>query len=188
MSTTATSIILGVAPAAIGAIIGVFVSVIPIAIDSARTNWRKRFRQQVKLAIQKEALSFEDLEHLSERWFQDRKAVLQSLRVLLSEAVSGEDLELAKHCNQVRELLSQHLAREPYSELPENISLQLKRLTESQPESGAAVTQLAASLSELYSTNQRELQTQKKFSLWGFIIGIVGVVLSIPGLYVTFKP
>lgn len=188
MSTTATSFISGFAPAAVGAIIAVVVSVIPIAIDSARTNWRKRFRQQVKLAIQIENLSFEDLEHISERWFQDRKSVLQSLRILLSEAVSGEDAELAKHCAQVRKLLVQHQAREPYSELPENISLQLARLTESQPESNAAVTQLAASLSELYSTNQRELQKQKKFSLWGFIIGIVGVLLSIPGLYVTFKP
>lgn len=187
MSTSAASFIVGVSPALIGAVLGVIISAIPILIDTAKTNWRKRFRQQVRLGIQKEVLGFKDIEHIAERWNQDRQSVLQSLRVLHSEAVSGEDAELAKYIDTIRGLLIQHQALEPYAELPENISIQLSRLAEAMPDDSRAISQLAASLSELYSSNQREIAKQKKFSFWGFVIGIVGLLLSIPGLYVSLK-
>lgn len=189
MSVSVNSLFTGIAPVALGGIFVIAISMIPIAIDTAKSNWRKRFRQQIKLAVQKGNLSFSDLEHIAERWFQNRNSVLQSLRVLLSEAVSGEDEDLSKCCTEVRDLLDQHQSREPYAELPENISLQLSRIRETRPELSTAVTQLASSLSDLYSTNQRELQKQKKFSYWGFIIGIIGLLLSAPSLYLTFfKP
>jgi len=186
MSTIATSLLLGFSPIVAGVLIGTAVSVIPILIDTAKSHWRKRFRQQIRLAIQKEKITFSDMEHIAERWNQDRNAVLQSLRVLHSEAISGEDVELAKHCDATRQLLSQHQAREPYAELPENISLQLSRINEHDGASDA-VSQLASSLSELYSSNQREIAKQKKYSFWGFVIGILGVLLSIPGLYLSLR-
>ena len=189
MSTTVISLFTGIVPAALGGIVVIAISMIPIVVDTTKSHWRKRFRQQTRLAVQKGNLSFNDLEHIAERWFQNRNSVLQSLRVLLSEAVSGEDEELSKYCTEVRDLLEQHQSREPYAELPENISLQLSRITEARLELSPAVTQLASSLSDLYSTNQRELQKQKKFSYWGFIIGMIGLLLSVPSLYITFiKP
>lgn len=187
MSTSATSFLVGVSPAVVGAILGIIISAIPILIDTAKTNWRKRFRQQIRLGIQTGVLNFKDIEHVAERWNQDRQSVLQSLRVLHSEAVSGEDSELAKHLETIRGLLIQHQALEPYAELPENISIQLSRLAETVPNDSKAISQLAASLSELYSSNQRELSKQKKFSFWGFVVGVIGVMLSIPGLYVSLK-
>jgi hypothetical protein len=186
MSISAASFLTVIAPITLGAIIGLAVTAIPIAADIAKRNWRNRFRQQIKLAIQHGNLTFQDLEHIAESWNQDRNSVLQSLRILLGEAVSTETADLAKNCEQVRGLLSKHQSQEPFAELPENISLQLARISESKPELNITVTQLASSLSELYSKNQRDLQKQKKYGLFGFIIGVIGVVLSIPGLYITF--
>lgn len=177
----------GFTPVLFGIGIAAVVSAASIAIDYAKLNWRKRFRQQIKLALIGETFVFQDLEHLSERWVQDRKAVLQSLRVLLADAVSGEDGELSKRVETVRKILTLHQAREPYSELPENIGLQLARIAESSSTTGDAIAQLAVSLSELYSSNQRELIKQKKLSFWGFIVGVAGLLASIPGLYLTFK-
>jgi hypothetical protein len=186
MSNIATSFLLGFSPAVVGVFLGAMVSIIPLAIDTAKSNWRKRFRQQVRSAIQKESLTFEDMEHIAERWSQDRNSVLQSLRIFHSEALSGEDAELANYCIPIRQLLSRHQAREPYAELPQNISLQLSRINEVNG-TADAVAQLASSLSELYSSNQREINKQKKYSFWGFVIGIVGVLLSIPGLYISLR-
>lgn len=187
MSSTVLSIFGSAAPLALGVVVAVFVSVLPLVMDSAKANWRKQFRRQVKLAVLRESLTFSDLQHVAERWSQDQKAVLQSLRVLLAEAVSGDDAEAAARAEQIRKLLTLHEAREPFSELPENISLQLTRLMHSANPEPEAVAQLAASLSELYSTNQRDAAKQRKLSFFGFVVGIIGVLLSIPGLYITFK-
>lgn len=187
MSSTVLSVFGNIAPLALGAVVAVFASVLPIVIDSAKMNWRKQFRRQIKLAVIRESLTFSDLQHIAERWNQDRNAVLQSLRVLLAEAVSGEDTEAAARADNIRSLLDQHQAREPYAELPENISLQLARLSTVTAQTPEAIAQLAASLSELYSSNQRDALKQKKLALWGFVVGIVGILLSIPGMYITFK-
>jgi hypothetical protein len=181
------SLLSGFTPILFGVGLAAVFSAASITIDYAKLNWRKRFRQQIKLAFIREAFIFQDLEHLSERWAQDRKAVLQSLRVLLADAVSGEDEELTKRVETVRKILLQHQAREPYSELPENIGLQLARIAESSSSTADAIAQLAVSLSELYSSNQRELIKQKKLSFWGFIVGVAGLLASIPGLYLTYK-
>lgn len=187
MSTTILSVFGNFAPAFLGFAVAVVASVVPLATDRAKINWRKEFRRQIKLAVIRDTLSFDDLQHMAERWNQDRNAVLQSLRVLLAEALAGEDSESSAKVDVIRALLIQHQAREPYAELPENISLQLTRLSLADVENQAAIGQLAASLSELYSSNQRDAVKQKKLASWGFVVGIVGLLLSIPGLYITFR-
>ena len=56
---------------------------------------------------------------MAERWNQDRKSVLQSLRVLLADALSGEQTDLVTATKRIRDLLKEHEAREPFAELPE---------------------------------------------------------------------
>ncbi|MFE8644777.1 hypothetical protein ACFX58_06795 [Sphingomonas sp. NCPPB 2930] len=159
---------------------------ISIGPDFIKDSWRKRFRTQLATALNKGDLSYSDLQHLAERWNQDRKAVLQSLRVLLSAAISDADSSLNQKSEKLRTLLEVHEATEPFSELPENISLQLRQIGKAFPSSNDFITQLAASLSTLYVTNQRESDKQKKLSFWGFVVGLIGIALSIPGLYITF--
>lgn len=61
-------------------LMGVFGAMIPILKDWAETNWRKRFRDQLGKAIANEKLEPEDLVHLAERWNQDRRSILPTLR------------------------------------------------------------------------------------------------------------
>lgn len=187
MSSTVLSAFGSFAPLALGVLLALAGSAIPIVIDSAKSNWRKQFRRQVKSAVVRQSLTFPDLQHMAERWNQDRQAVLQSLRVLLAEALSGDDPEAEKRADDIRKLLLSHEAREPYAELPENISLQLSSIVQAEPQRSEEVAQLAASLSDLYSSNQRDAARQKKLGFWGFVIGVIGLLLSIPGLYITFK-
>ena len=177
----------GVLPLA-SVIVAMVGSAATVVVDWAKEKWRKRFREQLKAAVTRQSLNYADLQHVAERWNQDRKAVLQALRVLLSESVSGDDSSLAERTDFIRQLLMEHQSREPYAELPENISLQLSAITPSLQNHPQAVPQLAASLSELYSKNQRELQRQKKLAVWGFIVGVLGLLASVPGIITLFKP
>lgn len=177
------SVIAGVAPVALGAIVGLFGAAVPLVIDFAKERWRTRFREQLGLAVKSGMLSYSDLQHIAERWNQDRKSVLQSLRVLLSDALSGEQADLAIATEHIRTLLRDHQSREPFAELPENISIQLANLSGTQPE---LIAQLAASLGELYSSNQRESKKQKRLGVLGFVVGVIGLLLSVPGVYLGF--
>lgn len=165
----------------------VFGAALILATDWAREKWRKRFAEQLKPAVVKQTLTYSDLQHLAERWSQDRKAVLLALRVLLAESGSGEDQTLTDKRDFIRQLLGEHQSREPYAELPENISLQLAAIGAALTAHPNAVSQLASSLSDLYSKNQRELTRQKKLAVWGFIVGILGLLTSLPGVYALFK-
>jgi hypothetical protein len=170
------------------AIIGIGLGAIPILLDTAKNNWRKRFRQQIKSGISSGVLTYNDMQHIAERWSQDRKSILFSLRIMHSEAVSGEDEKLASEIDILRNLIREHQEIEPYAELPENVSLQLSNIQKSISESDSEkLSQLAASLSTLYASNQNDLSRQKKFTLWGFIVGVLGFVVGLVSLYSSFN-
>ncbi|MCH2177020.1 MAG: hypothetical protein MK193_14960 [Lentisphaeria bacterium] len=169
----------------LGALFGTVFGIALILKDSAETNWRKRFREQVKKGIANGALTPSDMPHLYERWSQDRQSVLFSLRIMLSEAIASEDEHLHQKANEIRELISKHEEREPFSELPENISIQLNSLKEGNANMEKPIVQLASSLTDLYSSNKTEITKQKKLAFWGFLVGILGVLISISSLLIA---
>ena len=139
----------------------------------------KRFREQIRKSIIHDNLEINDIQHLHESWEQDRQSVLQSLRVMLATSLSEEDEELKDKIDKIRELIDYHQEREPYSELPENISIQLHSISSKGEELEKQVNQLASSLTELYLTNRIELAKQKKYALMGIIIGAIGIAMSL---------
>lgn len=175
-----------ITPAA-GVLTAIVVSASVVIVDWAKEKWKKRFRDQLTAAVVRQSLNYADLQHLAERWNQDRQAVLQSLRVLLSNAIAGEEEGLSERSDFLRQLLIEHQSREPYAELPENISLQLAALSSELQDRPDAIPQLATSLGELYSKNQRELVRQKRLTIWGFAVGVLGLLASLPGLYSLWK-
>ncbi|MFT5759758.1 MAG: hypothetical protein ACI9LM_004537 [Alteromonadaceae bacterium] len=166
----------------ISAISGFVLGLSPLIKDTAERKWKSQFRKQIRLGIINNHLKYNDMLHLAERWFQDRKSIMFSLRIMHSDSVSGEDEDLAKNIDAIRDLMQQHQKQEPYSELPENISIQLSSLN-STPENQETISQLAASLSELYVANQQKFNKQVLFTYWGIIIGIIGLLIGLVGLY-----
>lgn len=167
-------------------IIGLFFALFSVLKDTAENNWKKQFRKQIRLGVIKSSLSYEDMMHIAERWGQDRKAILFSLRIMHSEAVSGEDADLCQNIQTIRELIKSHQHQEPYAELPENIGIQLSTISHQTPESTTQISQLASSLSELYSSNQLKLNRQVKLTYLGSIAGVIGILIGLAGLYIAF--
>jgi len=164
-----------VVSAAIGALLGL----LPALKDIAESTRRIRFRRDTKAAISGPGLSYEDLQHIAESWSQDRKMVLKSLRILLTEALTEQDPKLAGSAEAIRGLLREHRELEPYAELPENISIQLSAIASKDADLGSAVSQLASSLSELYSSHQKKILRQSRLAWAGLVIGVVGVAIGV---------
>ena len=124
--------------------------------------------------------------HLYERWQLDRSSVLQSLRILLSDVIAEENSELKDKVDEIRTLIKEHENREPFSELPENISLQLDIIKGSKSDNtDELVNQLASSLTELYVSNNNELRTEKNYAWLGFIVGVADVTFSAYSLFAS---
>ncbi|EHK0839407.1 TPA: hypothetical protein KDZ67_004563 [Vibrio parahaemolyticus] len=169
----------------IGALFGMFIGLGFVLKDSVESNWKKRFREQVKKGVSSGSLKFEDIAHIQERWQQNRQSVLFSLRLMLSDAIASEDEELKSKVEEIRDLIISHEQHEPFSELPENISLQLNSLKGLGEGVDSQIVQLASSLTDLYSSNKTEIAKQKKFAIWGFIVGVLGVLISISSLLIA---
>jgi hypothetical protein len=168
-------------------LVGVFGAMIPMLKDWVESNWKRRFHEQLESAVSRDELVTEDLIELAERWNQDRRSVLNSLRSLLAEAVSGESKKLEGSTQKVRDLIKWHTEREPFAELPENIGLQLNTIKHNFPQSESNIGQLASSLNELYAMNKADLKKQKLYSFWGFLVGFIGLLLTIASMYIALS-
>lgn len=158
------------------------------AMDTVKIKWKRSCEKQIRNGLIKTDLDWDDLQHLGERWHLNRMDLLGVLRTLHALAVSGEDEYLTKKLPEIRSLLRKYQELEPYSELPENISIQLTELTVTAPQHASLVRQLATSLNELYAKNQRQISKQRKIAIWSFIMGIAGIILAIISIYLAFAP
>lgn len=170
---------ISVSSAVVGGLIGTVLGLIPIMKEYGEQNWKKQFRRQLTEGIANGNLKYPDIQHIAERWSQDRKAVLLSLRVLLSQAVSGDEDKLREHSDALRQLLHEHEQAEPFAELPENVSLQLSALSSAEGNISTQAAQLANSLSELYASHHKKLRIQTMLAVWSVVFGIAGIIVGI---------
>jgi hypothetical protein len=168
-------------------LLGVLVLMVTILADIAKGTWRRKFGEHLRDAILKDSLKPADIDHLAERWSQNRGAVLRTLRILHCDAISGSDSELSERGDTLRNLLSEHQEGEPFAELPENISIQLSRLSTASEQCKQGIANLAASLSELYTSNRLQLKKQRILTVVGFFFAVLGLPLTIQGLYLLLR-
>jgi hypothetical protein len=151
--------------------------VLGLAVWIAKRN-EKRFLQQARQIIAENEVTYDDVHDISESWHIERQRLLHLLRTLLGEALEGKN-ELKSKAVVIRKFVEEHKARTPFSELPENISIQLTAISTAYPNANAQISQLAGSLGDLYSKHQREIKRQKTITFWSFAIGIVSLILAI---------
>jgi hypothetical protein len=151
-----------------------------------------RFLQQAREIIANNDVTYDDVHDISESWHIERERLLHLLRTLLGESLEGKSEKLKLKSAVIRTLVEEHRARTPFSELPENISLQLTALSTTHASVNAQVSQLAGSLGELYSKHQREIKKQKTIAVLSLAIGFVSLIVAVvlpmlPNLQATGK-
>jgi hypothetical protein len=168
---------------------GLFVVLGGVAVWIAKRN-ENRFLQQARQIIAENEVTYDDIHDISESWHIERERLLHLLRTLLGESLEGKSEKLKLKSAVIRKLVEEHRARTPFSELPENISLQLTALSTTHPNANAQVSQLAGSLSELYSKHQREIKKQKTIAVLSLVIGFISLIVAVvlpmrPSLHAT---
>ena len=150
-----------------------------VTIWLTKRNENKFLQQARKIIEANDDLSYDDIHNISQSWNIERERLLHLLRALLGEAMAEKTEASRSKVDAIRKLVRDHLTRTPYSELPENIGLQLTGLSTAYPAASPQISQLAGSLSELYSKNQRELKKQKAIAVWSFVVTIVSLIVAI---------
>jgi len=177
--------------ALLGCLLLVLIAMLGVLVWLIKRN-ENRFLQQAREIIANNDVTYDDVHHISESWHIERERLLHLLRTLLGESLGGKSEKLKLKSAVIRKLVEDHRARTPFSELPENISLQLTALSTTHPNANAQVSQLAGSLSELYSKHQREIKKQKTIAVLSLVIGFVSLIVAVvlpmlPNLHATGK-
>ena len=146
---------------------------------TALIAWIKRneekFLKQAREILANNNVTYDQIHAVSESWHIERERLLLLLKTLLGEALAGK----TGKPDLISKLIEEHKSRTPFSELPENISLQLTALSSAYPNAKPHISQLAGSLSDLYSKNQSEIQKQKKITYFSLVVGVIGLIASI---------
>lgn len=150
-----------------------------VAIWLTKRNENKFLQQARKIIEENDDLSYDDIHNISQSWNIERERLLHLLRALLGEAMAEKTETSRSKVDAIRKLVKDHLTRTPYSELPENIGLQLTALSTAYPAASPQISQLAGSLSELYLKNQRELKRQKAIAVSSFVVTIISLIAAI---------
>jgi type VI protein secretion system component VasF len=169
------------------AIMGALLSLFESLKTTGREYRQRRFREQLIAALQIGEVSWSDIQHLAERWKLSRSDLAQSLRAIFSMALSNEKKELGDHLQKIRNLLEEYEQKTPFDELPENISLQLQTLAQLSQNAKPIASNLARSLTDIYERHERRARILWHISIWGFVIGAIGLFLTIGSLAYTIR-
>ncbi len=119
-----------------------------------------------------------DVHHLMHLHQVDDTELLRALRQHLSDSLADPHKDKAE-ADVFRDYLAWHADENPFSELPEDIKIQLEALKVEIPQASRRLRDLATSLTDLYLKNQRELAKQGRYTFWGFVVGILGLLLAV---------
>lgn len=146
--------------------------------DVFKEIWKKRFELSIKNGIKNNKIENNDIYILAERWPIGKTNIQHCLNSVAYQYINDDGIDNIKLV-RLREIISWHKNNDPFSELPENIKLQLIALQNLTDNSQEIVFQLAKSLSELYISNNRKNERERFISRLSLLFGSAGTIFTI---------
>ncbi|HIB8404946.1 TPA: hypothetical protein ACWX46_000776 [Enterobacter hormaechei] len=146
--------------------------------------WKKRVETGIKNGIEKNKIQSNDIYILAERWPIGKTNIQHCLNKVFDYYINTADQDTFKLV-KIREIIDWHKKQDPFSELPENIRLQLTTLQNISDENKEIVLQLSTSLSELYLSKEKCFRSEKRIARISLILAIAGVAYPIITPYIT---
>ncbi|GKX50316.1 hypothetical protein SOASR029_06250 [Budvicia aquatica] len=137
---------------------------------------RRRYELVLKQAIAFDKLKNEDISLLATRWSVKKEKITASLIFILNDFLNDKDCSDEK-LYKIRDFISWHQDNDPFSDLPDDIKLQLQKI-QKMADNGYQedILRLSKSLSDIYISNQRKEKRARLISSFGLFIGIVGLL------------
>ncbi|HGK3860775.1 TPA: hypothetical protein ACJ12U_005046 [Klebsiella pneumoniae] len=145
---------------------------------------KKRFQKSIRNGIENNKIENNDIYILADKWLADKTSIQHCLNIALDYYINSDDKDNSKLV-RLREIINWHKKQDPFSELPENIRLQLTTLQNLSDGNKEIVLQLSTSLSELYVSKQKSVRSERRITLISLILAILGLVYSVISPYIT---
>jgi len=147
--------------------------------DNYKQKKKEKLRRALEQSILSEKLQNEDLRHLLGLYGLTERDLVNVLRELLAEGLAGSSQSGNIEPAEIRRFLDWYAQEHPFSQLPENIRIQLETLKHELPNASSRLRDLATSLTELYQKNQAEVKKQTRLAWVSLWFGILGVLLAL---------
>ncbi|ELD0454363.1 hypothetical protein QPJ18_001421 [Escherichia coli] len=151
--------------------------------DVIKEIWKKRFEKSIRNGIKNNKIENNDIYILADRWPIGKTNIQHCLNMTLDYYINTDDQDKAKLI-RLREIISWHKKQDPFSELPENIKLQLITLQNISDKHSNLILHLSISLSELYISKEKKARSEKLISRGSLIVGIIGTAFTIMSQYI----
>ena len=159
-------------------VIGSLLIIFYMLNDLSQSYWRKRFEQSIKNGIQHNKLKNKDIYILANRWAINKKYIQPCLENILNHYMDAP-AACKKDLERIRNIIYWHKSQIPFSELPDDVTTQLRQLQLSSNSNRHTVSQLSQSLGELYSSNRKKGDRERLISKLSLLIGFIGTAFTI---------
>jgi hypothetical protein len=109
----------------------------------------------------------------------------QATRELYKDILTGATKKLQLHRELIEAYIQSHQRAEPFEGLPNEIRIHLERLHDALGDRSHLLDPLTSQIRDLVSVHKQEYKLQKRYTSWGFLIGLVGLLFA---AYAYFYP
>lgn len=153
--------------------------------SSVYNRYDKNFQEDLKLTICNTSPypSWATLQDLALSHLVPQASIYSSLLELQKEVLTGRDKELLPHKELIATYISEYRQSEPFSEVPERIRSHLEHLLRIDKANFEILKILATEVESLSKINSRENSLQRRYTYWGYVAGIFGVLLALTAIF-----
>ncbi len=106
------------------------------------------------------------------------KAAYELTRSIYRDLLVGKSQEYEPHKTLIESYLAQHKKAEPFEGLPTETRMHLGRLREALTGHDHLLEPLTSQIRELVSVYESDKKAQKRYTAWGFFLGLFGVMFA----------
>ncbi|MEL0579073.1 hypothetical protein AACK17_10995 [Pectobacterium punjabense] len=174
-------------PAFYASLVAPLLSVVYIALfflilnDVDLSIKRRKYKEMIKKAINTGRIKNEDIYLLAKRWSVKQEKISVVLNVILSDYLNEKNCA-DEQLEKIRSLILWHQENDPFSDLPDNIRLQLQHLQKTAIGHHDDVNKLSKSLSDISISAKRQARRERQMTYLSVILGVAGLIIGVIGL------
>ncbi|MBV9880810.1 MAG: hypothetical protein JO180_09970 [Gemmatirosa sp.] len=149
-----------------------------IVADRARRARLREFGQDLRETLPNGELTWQQVANIAMlRGISTADAHL-AVQILWRDAVTGRAPEMQAHQATLEHYVTAYRDIEPFEGLPQPTRIHLERLREALRDDVGALQPLTMEIRELASIYERDKQAQRRYTVWGFFVGVFGILLA----------
>ncbi|PTP01502.1 hypothetical protein CWO17_15515 [Vibrio sp. 10N.286.45.A3] len=154
-------------------------------IQTENRKKRDEFRKALKLAVISSQPSWEQVLDIAEVLNVSSRTAYEVSMEIYKEILTGENEELKPYQELVEDYLLKHREAEPFEGLPAETRIHLERLSEAIQGTHYSLEPLTMQIKELVSIYEKDKRTQRRYTVWGFFIGLAGFMFAAYSFFVS---